>query len=271
MPSRSRSYSVSDTESTPSNVATRGISPSPKKPAHRRSEAKIEYCIQTCFAPTLTFLRSGGEKSTCAIAPGANLRPAWLLTSLPHAAYFAEAAVSLQTAVRNQPVELGANVKFVTFQSSGAAHVGALAANGTALVDLTEAGLAASMLDLIERFDSLRERIKTAVAAQPARPFVHDDLLAPIPRPAATSSASARTTTSMPPSSAERLRQQRRRTASDVPEAPDRLHQAAFQRVIGPGDEHPSAPASATVVDYEAELAVVIGKGGRGIREGRRL
>ena len=153
-------------------------------------------------------------------------------------------------------------MKFVTFQSSGAAHVGAIASNGTSLVDLTEAGLATSMIDLIERFDGLRGRVETALAAQPARPFPASDLLAPIPLPrrnifcvgknyyehAAEFGGSGFDAGSV--------------GGSEVPEYPIFFSKPP-SAVIGPGAGINSALDPYNSVDYEAELAVVIGRAGR--------
>jgi 2-keto-4-pentenoate hydratase/2-oxohepta-3-ene-1,7-dioic acid hydratase in catechol pathway len=153
-------------------------------------------------------------------------------------------------------------VKFVTFQSSGAAHVGAIASNGTSLVDLTEAGLATSMIDLIERFDGLRGRVETALAAQPARPLPASDLLAPIPLPrrnifcvgknyyehAAEFGGSGFDAGSV--------------GGSEVPEYPIFFSKPP-SAVIGPGAGINSALDPYNSVDYEAELAVVIGRAGR--------
>ena len=153
-------------------------------------------------------------------------------------------------------------MKFVTFQSSGAAHVGAIASNGTSLVDLTEAGLATSMIDLIERFDGLRGRVETALAAQPARPLPASDLLAPIPLPrrnifcvgknycehAAEFGGSGFDAGSV--------------GGSEVPEYPIFFSKPP-SAVIGPGAGINSALDPYNSVDYEAELAVVIGRAGR--------
>jgi 2-keto-4-pentenoate hydratase/2-oxohepta-3-ene-1,7-dioic acid hydratase in catechol pathway len=153
-------------------------------------------------------------------------------------------------------------LKFVTFRNSNAAHVGALADNGMSLVDLTEAGVAASMLDLIERFGSLGDRIKTALAAQTARPFQPGDLLAPIPLPrrnifcvgknyyehAAEFGGSGFDAGSV--------------GGSEVPDYPIFFSKPP-SAVIGPGAGINSALDPYNSVDYEAELAVVIGRGGR--------
>jgi 2-keto-4-pentenoate hydratase/2-oxohepta-3-ene-1,7-dioic acid hydratase in catechol pathway len=74
-------------------------------------------------------------------------------------------------------------MKFITFRTDGTSHVGALMPGDTAVVDLTAAGIADSMLDLIERFDDVRGGIRNAVRSLPERPFDRDALLAPIPHP----------------------------------------------------------------------------------------
>jgi len=55
-----------------------------------------------------------------------------------------------------------------------------------------------------------------------------------------------------------------------VPEAPV-VFTKPFTSVIGPGDAVPPHAELVKQLDYEAELTVVIGKGGRGIRKGDAL
>jgi len=58
--------------------------------------------------------------------------------------------------------------------------------------------------------------------------------------------------------------------AGAVPDAPI-IFSKVPESVIGPGDSIRIDPAVSPAVDYEAELAVVIGKGGRGIRKAEAL
>src|SRR4029450_7391081 len=58
--------------------------------------------------------------------------------------------------------------------------------------------------------------------------------------------------------------------AGAVPDAPIIFSKVA-ETVTGPGDPILIDPAVSEAVDYEAELAVVIGKGGRGIRKKEAL
>ena len=152
-------------------------------------------------------------------------------------------------------------MKFVTFRKDGAAHVGALTAD-TAIVDLTAAGIAESMLDLIDRYDASRDRIVAAVAKQAAQPFAAKDLLAPIPLPrrnifcvgknyyehAAEFGGSGFDSGSV--------------GGSEIPEYPIFFSKPP-SAVIGPGAAINSALDPYNSVDYEAELAVIIGRGGR--------
>jgi 2-keto-4-pentenoate hydratase/2-oxohepta-3-ene-1,7-dioic acid hydratase in catechol pathway len=153
-------------------------------------------------------------------------------------------------------------MKFVTFRTNGAAHVGATNGSDTSVVDLTAAGLATSMLDLIERFDNARDGIKTALGSRAAQAIAASDLLAPIPLPrrnifcvgknyyehAAEFGGSGFDAGSV--------------GGSEVPEYPIFFSKPP-SAVIGPGAGINSALDPYNSVDYEAELAVVIGRGGR--------
>jgi 2-keto-4-pentenoate hydratase/2-oxohepta-3-ene-1,7-dioic acid hydratase in catechol pathway len=153
-------------------------------------------------------------------------------------------------------------MKLVTFRKNGDAHVGVLANGGAALVDLTEAGIAETMLGLIDRFDGLRDRIGSALASYPARTCEVRDLLAPIPLPrrnifcvgknyyehAAEFGSSGFDSGSV--------------GGSEVPEYPI-IFTKPPSAVIGPGAGIESALDPFNSVDYEAELAVVIGRAGR--------
>jgi 2-keto-4-pentenoate hydratase/2-oxohepta-3-ene-1,7-dioic acid hydratase in catechol pathway len=153
-------------------------------------------------------------------------------------------------------------MKFITFRHDGAAHVGALTADGKAVVDLTEAGVAASMLDLIERFDSLREKIGGVFSSGATRPVDRVEILAPIPVPrrnifcvgknyydhAAEFGSSGFDSGSV--------------GGSEIPEYPI-IFTKPPSSVVGPGVGIESALDPYKSVDYEAELAVVIGQAGR--------
>jgi 2-keto-4-pentenoate hydratase/2-oxohepta-3-ene-1,7-dioic acid hydratase in catechol pathway len=153
-------------------------------------------------------------------------------------------------------------MKFITFRHDGVAHVGALTADGKKIVDLTEAGVASGMLDLIERFDSLREKIGAVVSSGTTRPVDRIEILAPIPVPrrnifcvgknyydhAAEFGSSGFDSGSV--------------GGNEIPEYPI-IFTKPPSSVIGPGVGIQSALDPYNSVDYEAELAVVIGQAGR--------
>ena len=155
-------------------------------------------------------------------------------------------------------------MRLVTYKRPGWAggRVGALRADG-AVLDLSAADQAVSWDNMPALIAGGEPMLKRARAAAETAPVVADAvLLAPIPRPRRTSSASARTTTS--------TRKEFAGSGFDastkdvVPEAPVVFTKPPTS-VIGPGDAIPSFLDPTDSVDYEGELAVVIGRGGRGI------
>ena len=153
-------------------------------------------------------------------------------------------------------------MKFLTFRHDGAVHVGALTADGKSVVDLTAAGVATGMLDLIERFDSLGAKIAAVLSSDTARPIERIEMLAPIPVPrrnifcvgknyhdhAAEFGSSGFDSGSV--------------GGSEIPEYPI-IFTKPPSSVIGPGAAIESALDPYHSVDYEAELAVVIKRAGR--------
>lgn len=153
-------------------------------------------------------------------------------------------------------------MKLITFSRSGVTGVGALTADGAKVADLAEAGIATGMLDVIERFGSVREKIEGALASGPTRLVDQIRILAPIPAPrrnifcvgknyyehAAEFGSSGFDSGSV--------------GGSEIPEYPI-IFTKPPSSVIGPGVPIESALDPYNSVDYEAELAVVIGRSGR--------
>ena len=153
-------------------------------------------------------------------------------------------------------------MKLITFSRNGVTSVGALTADGAKVADLAEAGIATGMLDVIERFGSVRERIESALASGPTRPVDQIRILAPIPalrrnifcvgknyyEHAAEFGSSGFDSGSV--------------GGSEIPEYPI-IFTKPPSSVIGPGVPIESALDPYNSVDYEAELAVVIGRSGR--------
>lgn len=156
-------------------------------------------------------------------------------------------------------------MKLVTFNKSGAAHVGVLASGDTALVDLTEAGIARDMLDLVDRFDSLRDRVRTAAASHPARTYDARDLLAPIPLPRRNIFCVGKNYYEHATEFGSSGFDSGSVGGSEVPEYPI-IFSKPPSAVIGPGAGINSSLDPYNSVDYEAELAVIISRAGR-VRE----
>jgi 2-keto-4-pentenoate hydratase/2-oxohepta-3-ene-1,7-dioic acid hydratase in catechol pathway len=152
-------------------------------------------------------------------------------------------------------------MKLATFLLDGTPRVGVF--NGADhLVDLTALGLVADMNDLIERFAALRAEITAAVAAGKARVAVSNvRLLAPIP-------ALRRNVFCVGKNYFEHAQEfsdsgfDSSASRGAVP-----THPIIFSKppssVSGPGDAIDTSLDPYESVDYEAELAIVIGKRGR--------
>jgi 2-keto-4-pentenoate hydratase/2-oxohepta-3-ene-1,7-dioic acid hydratase in catechol pathway len=153
-------------------------------------------------------------------------------------------------------------MKFLSFRLGQADHVGTLTSDEKAVVDLSKAGVANGMIDLIERFGAIREQIASAVASGKAIPLESVELLAPIPVPkrnifcvgknyhehAAEFGSSGFDSGSV--------------GGSEIPEYPIFFSKPPSS-VIGPNHAIDSSLDPYGSVDYEAELAVIIGRCGR--------
>jgi len=154
-------------------------------------------------------------------------------------------------------------MKLVTFRSQGRDAVGALVDDGKNIVDLTAAGLAVDMLDLIENFAGRKAGIAALVASRAGVQAADGvSILAPILAPhrnifcvgknyhehAAEFGGSGFDSGSI--------------GGAEVPDYPI-IFSKPPSSVIGPGEAVVSANDPYDSVDYEAELAVIIGRKGR--------
>src|SRR5437870_4073114 len=140
-------------------------------------------------------------------------------------------------------------MKFVTFQRDGAGEPGVLINNR--VVGLKGAGFK-SMLDVIAGGVAARARIEEWILKPAASEVASLDavrLLAPIPRPPKIICVGLN------------YRDHAIESNMEIPKVPTIFSKYATS-VIGP-DEPIRLPRVSTKPDYEAELAVVIGKGGR--------
>ncbi|MGY3691710.1 2-keto-4-pentenoate hydratase/2-oxohepta-3-ene-1,7-dioic acid hydratase in catechol pathway [Bradyrhizobium sp. USDA 3240] len=154
-------------------------------------------------------------------------------------------------------------MRLITFRKDGTDRVGALTPGDATVIDLTAAGIAGSMLDLIDRFDALRDRIGTAVKSLPEHPFDGTrELLAPIPQPRRNIFCVGKNYHEHAVEFGSSGFDSGSVGGSEVPDYPI-IFTKPPSSVVGPGASIDSALDPFASVDYEAELAVVIGRGGR--------
>ena len=142
-------------------------------------------------------------------------------------------------------------MKFVTFLREGASEPGVLI--DTDVVSLKDAGFT-TLLDAIAGGPAARARIGTWVLKPPASavaPLASVRLLAPIPRPPKIICVGLN------------YRDHAIESNMEIPKVPTIFSKYATS-VIGPGEKI-RLPRVSTKPDYEAEFAVIIGKGGRHI------
>jgi len=154
-------------------------------------------------------------------------------------------------------------MRLVTFKDGKNARIGALDAAGQ-VIDLTaaDAALPSDMLGLIAAGPAA---LAAAKAAADKAPIARDAvILAPIPRPAKNIFCVGK---NYHEHAKEFANSGFDATAKEVvPEAPVVFSKPPTS-VIGPHDPIPSFLDSSGSTDYEGEIAVVIGTGGRGIAE----
>lgn len=153
-------------------------------------------------------------------------------------------------------------MKFVTFRKDGVVRVGALSADEKSVVDLTAAGIASTMLDLIVQYNARRSEIATAVAAGAGMSIGAVEILAPIPVPPRNIFCVGKNYHEHAAEFGKSGFDSGSVGGSEVPDYPI-IFTKPPSSVIGPGAAIVSALDPYNSVDYEAELAVVIGRGGR--------
>ena len=161
-------------------------------------------------------------------------------------------------------------MRLVTFRSDGGLRVGVLDAAARSVVDLSAAAptLPRDMLGLVALGEQGLGKVKAALAAKPATiPLAQAKLAAPIPRP-------ARNIFCVGKNYHEHAREfhhsgfDASAGKDAIPEVPI-IFTKPHSSVIGPGAAIPAHLDPTQSVDYENELTVVIGKGGRGIPKAR--
>ena len=155
-------------------------------------------------------------------------------------------------------------MKLVTFKDTAGARIGVLTIAGIIDIAAADPGLPRTMRELIETGPAALENLKAAVAGKPA--VVSRDkaeLLAPVPEPRRNIFCVGK---NYREHAAEFHNSGFDANAKDaIPKVPIIFTKAATT-VIGPSQPIPGYLDHSASTDYEGELVVILGKGGRGIR-----
>jgi 2-keto-4-pentenoate hydratase/2-oxohepta-3-ene-1,7-dioic acid hydratase in catechol pathway len=160
-------------------------------------------------------------------------------------------------------------MKLVTCEPGGRRRIGVMESEDE-VADITAAdpSLPTDMLPLIAGWQTLLARVREAIKQAPRLRLADIALKAPLPRPPRNIFCVGK---NYHEHAKEFAHSGFDATAKEVvPEAPV-VFSKPPSAVIGPGEPIPSHLDPTSSVDYEGELAVVIGKGGRGIRRADAL
>ena len=147
-------------------------------------------------------------------------------------------------------------MKLVTFLQAQTERVGALTADETAVLPLPYA----DMLELIEKADQLQDAAAAAEAAAEPIPLSEVTLLAPIPRP-------GHDVICLGVNYKDHAKEAKRYDSEVKDEYPAPVYfSKRVVEAVAPGGFIESHPGLVERLDYEAELAVIIGKTARGVK-----
>jgi 2-keto-4-pentenoate hydratase/2-oxohepta-3-ene-1,7-dioic acid hydratase in catechol pathway len=119
------------------------------------------------------------------------------------------------------------------------------------------------MVQLVQQFDQLKSRLKPAGAG---RPLAGAKILAPIAHPRRNIFCVGKNYHEHAAEFAKSGFDSSGKDGEHAPEAPV-VFTKPYSTVIGPGDKIPPHVTVTKQLDYEAELTIVIGKAGRGIKK----
>jgi 2-keto-4-pentenoate hydratase/2-oxohepta-3-ene-1,7-dioic acid hydratase in catechol pathway len=149
--------------------------------------------------------------------------------------------------------------------------VGALHEDGTVVIDLTAAGLPSDMVGFIALGEEGLAAGRRALASgSAARPVESVKRLAPIPQPPRNIFCVGKNYTEHAKEFGGSGFDASNFKGQGIPDRPI-IFTKAPSSVIGPGEAIPSKLDSSNSTDYEGELAVVMGRGGRGIPRNRAM
>ncbi len=157
-------------------------------------------------------------------------------------------------------------MKLVTYTDGGHEAVGLVEADGTTVLDLGPVVGTRTLVEVVEDWAQLAPAI---AAAGDLRRVEGPRLLAPFPRP-------RRDLFAVGKNYREHVAEFGRsgydtpQRSEDLPEKPI-VFSKATTAVTGPHDDVEAHPGITSELDYEAELAVIIGRGGRGISREQAL
>ena len=155
-------------------------------------------------------------------------------------------------------------MKIAAYRYQGQAGVGRIVADGLQLepFQLDDAQVALGALPLVEAQAAGRP----LPATLPPIPLAQVQLLAPIPRPRRNIFCVGKNYHAHAKEFAGSGFDSSAKSGGDIPQAPI-IFSKVPESVIGPSDAIVIPAEVSTAIDYEAELTVVIGRGGKGIRK----
>ena len=158
-------------------------------------------------------------------------------------------------------------MKLVTFEDLKTRQVGCLTANDTQIVNLTAAGLPAEMNLLIQSGEQGLVQARKVVEDSTQTLLVDDvKICAPLPRPSRNIMCVGKNYTEHAREFQQSGFDASSQSGGDIPEHPI-VFTKAPSSVIAPGEPIPSDLDPTDSTDYEGELGVIIGIGGRGISQ----
>jgi len=156
-------------------------------------------------------------------------------------------------------------MKLVTFTKTGEPRIGCLNQSGSEIVDFTAAGIPGDMNEFIGLGDcGLQQAVEIVEENRGAIPIAVVALLAPIPRPRRNIMCVGKNYVAHAAEFEKSGFDASNSTGADVPKHPI-IFTKAPTSVIRSGEAIPGYLDSSDSTDYEGELGVVIGRGGRGI------
>jgi 2-keto-4-pentenoate hydratase/2-oxohepta-3-ene-1,7-dioic acid hydratase in catechol pathway len=124
-------------------------------------------------------------------------------------------------------------------------------------------GFAGDMVQLVQQFDQIKAKLKPAGAG---KPLAGVKVLAPIDQPRRNIFCVGKNYHEHAAEFSKSGFDSSAKAGEHAPEAPV-VFTKPYSTVIGPGDKIPSHAEVTQQLDYEAELTIVIGKAGRGIKK----